>query len=83
MKRKTLLVENVLLSPLPLIILIHLTLYHYYPPTNDTVQATVSLSISLPTNDNTTEHSTTRATIPPQRLALGTCPWASPEVKHF
>lgn len=48
MKRKILLVENLLLSPLPLIILIHLLfLYHYYPPTNDRVEAIVPLNALL------------------------------------
>lgn len=54
-----------------------LILYHYYPPTNDRVQAIVSLTTSLPKNN------TTGAAIPPRGLALCICPWDAPDVWHF
>lgn len=82
MKRKTLLVEECS----PFSFASHypnssLILYHYYPPTNDRVQAIVSLTTSLPGNN------TTGAAIPPQGLpqglALCICPWYAPEVRHF
>lgn len=81
MKRKILLVENLLLSSLPLIILIHLfILYRYYPPTNDRVEAnSVSQHFSAKIQ-NTTQNP---SVIPPGRLSrlfgtLSPSPGAAP-----
>lgn len=81
MKRKILLVENLLLSSLPLIILIHLfILYRYYPPTNDRVEAnSVSQHFSAKIQ-NTTQNP---SVIPSGRLSrlfgtLSPSPWCGP-----
>lgn len=78
MKRKILLVENLLLSPLPLIILIRLLFY--ITITHPLMTGCGSNSVSQYCSAKKTKHNQSPTAIPPRRLSTGTplpSPWLS------
>lgn len=78
MKRKILLVENLLLSPLPLIILIHLLFY--ITITHPLMTGCGSNSVSQCCSAKKTKHNQNPTATPPCRLSTGTpfpSPWLS------
>ena len=77
MKRKILLVENLLLSPLPLIILIHLLFY--ITITHPLMTGCGSNSVSQYCSAKKTKHYQSPTAIPPRRLSTGT-PLPSPRL---